>query len=223
MNPRSTWEKVDEYITERLIPQDDVLESVLAANQQARLPAYDVTPAQGKLLHLLVRMQGAKRIMEIGTLGAYSTIWLARALPSDGHIVTLELDPFHAQVARSNIALAGMNDKIELRVGDALEQLARMAEEGVEPFDFIFIDADKPNNPKYLKWALHFSHPGTVILGDNVIREGEVVNESSQDPRVNGVRRFYDLLAEEPRIEATAIQTVGSKGYDGFVLGIVNS
>jgi predicted O-methyltransferase YrrM len=221
MNATNTWEKVDRYITERLIPHDTVLEKALVANQHAGLPAYDVSPTQGKFLNLLAQMKGAKRILEIGTLGGYSTIWLARALPSDGKLVTLELDPVHAQVATANIAHAQLSELVELRVGDALEQLAQLDDEGVEPFDLIFIDADKPNNPNYLKWALHFSQPGTVIIGDNVIRDGEVINEGSQDPRVQGVRQFYDLLAEEPRISATAIQTVGSKGYDGFVLGIV--
>lgn len=223
MNQTTTWDKVDQYITERLIPQDAVLEEVLVTNQQAGLPPFDVSPSQGKFLNLLVQMKGARRILEIGTLGGYSTIWMARALPSDGQIVTLELDPIHAQVAKANLSLAEVDHLVELRVGDALEQLSQMKQEGVEPFDFIFIDADKPNNPNYLKWALQFSQPGTVILGDNVIREGEVINENSEDPRVVGVREFYDLLAEESRISATAIQTVGSKGYDGFVLGIVNS
>ncbi|MEK4876852.1 MULTISPECIES: O-methyltransferase [Paenibacillus] len=223
MNQTTTWDKVDQYITERLIPQDSVLEEVLVTNQQAGLPPFDVSPSQGKFLNLLVQMKGARRILEIGTLGGYSTIWMARALPSDGQIVTLELDPIHAQVAKANLSLAEVDHLVELRVGDALEQLSQMKQEGGEPFDFIFIDADKPNNPNYLKWALQFSQPGTVILGDNVIREGEVINENSEDARVVGVREFYDLLAEEPRISATAIQTVGSKGYDGFVLGIVNS
>ncbi|OMD56663.1 O-methyltransferase [Paenibacillus odorifer] len=223
MNQTTTWDKADQYITERLIPQDAVLEEVLVTNQQAGLPPFDVSPSQGKFLNLLVQMKGARRILEIGTLGGYSTIWMARALPSDGQIVTLELDPIHAQVAKANLSLAEVDHLVELRVGDALEQLSQMKQEGVEPFDFIFIDADKPNNSNYLKWALQFSQPGTVILGDNVIREGEVINENSEDARVVGVREFYDLLAEEPRISATAIQTVGSKGYDGFVLGIVNS
>lgn len=199
------------------------MEEVLVTNQQAGLPPFDVSPSQGKFLNLLVQMKGARRILEIGTLGGYSTIWMARALPSDGQIVTLELDPIHAQVAKANLSLAEVDHLVELRVGDALEQLSQMKQEGVEPFDFIFIDADKPNNPNYLKWALQFSQPGSVILGDNVIREGEVINENSEDARVVGVREFYDLLAEESRISATAIQTVGSKGYDGFVLGIVNS
>ncbi|MDQ0091518.1 putative O-methyltransferase YrrM [Paenibacillus anaericanus] len=223
MNLTNTWNMVDQYIIERLIPHDSVLEQVLAANQQAGLPPYDVSPNQGKLLNLFAQMQGSQRILEIGTLGGYSTIWLARALPLGGQLVTLELDPVHAQVAKANISLAQLDDIVDLRVGDALDQLAQMDFEGVAPFDFIFIDADKPNNPNYLKWALHFSHPGTVIIGDNVIRDGEVINENNQDPRVEGVRKFYDLLADESRITATAIQTVGSKGYDGFVLGIVTS
>lgn len=221
MSQTKVWDKVDQYITERLIQNDTILEKVLSANQKAGLPAYDVSPLQGKFLNLLIQMQRSNRILEIGTLGGYSTIWMARALPAEGKIVTLELDPHHAQVAASNLCLAEVQDKVELRVGDALEQLAQMSNEGIEPFDFIFIDADKPNNPHYLKWALHFSKPGTVIIGDNVIREGEVINENSQDPRVQGVRAFYDLLADEDRIAATAIQTVGSKGYDGFVFGFV--
>lgn len=217
------WDKVDQYIEERLIQHDPILEKVLNENKEAGLPAYDVSPTQGKLLNLLVRMREAKRILEIGTLGGYSTIWMARALPPNGKLITLELDPHHARVAEANLSLASVKDKVEIRVGDALEQLARMSDEGIKSFDFIFIDADKPNNPNYLKWALHFSHPGTVIIGDNVIREGEVINENNQDPRVRGVREFYDLLAKEDNITATAIQTVGSKGYDGFAIGIVKS
>ncbi|GMX64028.1 O-methyltransferase [Paenibacillus elgii] len=183
----------------------------------------NVSAAQGKLLQLFVRMQNAKRILEIGTLGGgYSTIWMARALPADGRLVTLELDPRHAEVAQANVSLAQVEGVVEIRVGDALEQLAKLEEEGAAPFDLVFIDADKPNNPAYLKWALRLSRPGTIIIGDNVIRGGEIMNEASTDPRVNGVREFYDLLAEEARISATAIQTVGSKGYDGFVLGVVN-
>lgn len=154
-------------------------------------------------------------------LGGYSTIWLARALPPDGKLITLELDSHHARVAEANFSFASLQDKVEVRVGDALEQLARMRDEGVESFDFIFIDADKPSNPNYLTRALHFSHPGTVIISDNVIREGEIINENNPDPRVQGVREFYDLLAKEETITATAIQTVGSKGYDGFAIGIV--
>ncbi|MCS7464959.1 O-methyltransferase [Paenibacillus doosanensis] len=222
MNSEKIWEQVDHYITDRLIPHDPVLEQALISNQQADLPAYDVTPNQGKLLQLFVRMQGAKRILEIGTLGGYSTIWMAGALPADGRVVSLELNPHHAEVARANLAFAGLEDRVELRVGDALESLDRLYAEGEAPFDLIFIDADKPSNPSYLQWALRFSRPGTVIVGDNVIRDGEVIDKHSTDPRIQGVRTFFDMLADEPRISATAIQTVGSKGYDGFMIGIVN-
>jgi len=221
MTQMETWKKVDDYIVERLIPQDAVLEEVLTSNRRAGLPEIDVSPAQGKLLHIWARMQGAKRILEIGTLGGYSTIWMARALPADGRLVTLELDPHHAQVAQSNLALAGLDDTVEIRVGEALQQLAMMKEEQQEAFDLIFIDADKPNNPAYLRWALQFSHPGTVIIGDNVIRDGKIVSEPNADGSVQGVRQFYDLIADEPRLTATAIQTVGVKGYDGFIIAIV--
>jgi len=221
MNPLSLWNEVDQYVTEKLIPYDAILEEALANNRKEGLPSYDVTPSQGKLLNLFVQMQGARRILEIGTLGGYSTIWMARALPPEGRLVTIEVDLLHAEVARVNLALAQQDHKVELRVGDAREQLALLEEERTEPFDLIFIDADKPNNPHYLQWALRFSRPGTVIIGDNVIRDGEVVNEHSVDPRVLGVRTFFDMLAEEPRVTAAAIQTVGSKGYDGFVIGIV--
>lgn len=221
MSQSTIWGNVDQYITDRLHQQDEILDQVLLNNHREGLPAIDVSPTQGKFLNILAQIQGTRRILEIGTLGGYSTIWMARALPPEGKLVTLELEPHHARVAKENFALANVQDRIELRVGEALEQLERMKAEGVESFDFIFIDADKPNNPNYLKWALQFSHRGTVIIGDNVVREGEVVNVSNQDPRVKGVREFYDLLAEEPRVSATAIQTVGSKGYDGFVIGIV--
>lgn len=215
------WEQVDQYITEKLIPHDPLMDQVLIANAHAGLPAYDVSPTQGKLLNLLIQLKGAKRILEIGTLGAYSTIWMSKALPQDGHITTLEIDPLHAQVARSNIDLVNPRCTVQILLGNALDLLAQMKQDEVDPFDFIFIDADKPNNPNYLKWALQFSHPGTVIIGDNVIREGEIIDSGSQDPRVQGVREFYDLLEAESRINATAIQTVGSKGYDGFVIGVV--
>lgn len=217
------WEKVDQYIAKHLIQEDPILEKVLLNNQEEGLPAYDVSPAQGKLLYLLARIHGSKRILEIGTLGGYSAIWFAKALPDDGKLITLELDPHHARVAEENLSLAQVKDKVEVRVGDALEQLSRMKDEGIESFDLIFIDADKPNNPSYFKWALQFSHPGTVIIGDNVIRNGEVINENSQDPSVHGVRELYELMANEQRMTATAIQTVGSKGYDGFSIGIVQS
>ena len=222
MTSLEIWSKVDTYITERLHPQDDVLEQVLAANRKAGLPEIDVSPNQGKLLHIWARMQRAERILEIGTLGGYSTIWLARALPKGGRLVTLELNPGFAEVACSNLALAGLDHKVEVRVGAALDQFTLLEQEQAEPFDLIFIDADKPNNPAYLQWALRFSRPGTVIIGDNVVRGGEIIERYSTDPRVQGVRQFYDLLGQHPDITATAIQTVGSKGYDGFAIGIVN-
>ncbi|CAG7651285.1 Catechol O-methyltransferase [Paenibacillus solanacearum] len=222
MTSLETWSKVDTYITKRLHPQDDVLEQVLAANRKAGLPEIDVSPNQGKLLHIWARMQRAERILEIGTLGGYSTIWLARALPEGGRLVTLELNPGFAEVACSNLALAGLDHLVEVRVGAALDQFTLLEQEQAEPFDLIFIDADKPNNPAYLQWALRFSRPGTVIIGDNVVRGGEIIEQYSTDPRVQGVRQFYDLLGQHPDITATAIQTVGSKGYDGFAIGIVN-
>jgi len=215
------WTQVDDYIEDRLIEADGVLSEVLAANRREGLPEIDVTAAQGKLLQLLVRMKGAKRILEIGTLGAYSTIWMARGLPQDGTAVSLELDPRHADVARRNIALAGLEAKVEVRTGDARASLEGMEKAGIEPFDFIFIDADKPNNPDYLKSALRLSRRGTVIIGDNVVRSGDVVNRHSTDPRVHGVRTFFDLMAGDARLSATAIQTVGRKGYDGFAMAIV--
>lgn len=216
------WAQVDRYVESKLIPHDPVLAQTLEANRMAKLPAIDVSPTQGKLLHLFARMIGAKRILEIGTLGGYSTIWLARALPADGKLVTLEAVPRHAEVAQANLKLAGQEGKVEVRIGEALDQLEQLEREGVPPFDLIFIDADKPNNPHYLRWALRFSHPGTVIIGDNVVRDGEIVREDSTDPRVNGVRSFFDRIAEEGAVEATAIQTVSVKGYDGFLIGIVN-
>ncbi|AWP30824.1 methyltransferase [Paenibacillus sp. Cedars] len=220
-NDVTTWGKVDDYVTERLIPYDEVLEQVLLANREAGLPEIDVSPAQGKLLNVIARIKGAKRILEIGTLGGYSTIWMARAIGPEGKLISLELDPFHAQVAKSNVALAGLEDRVEIRVGDALVQLEQLAKEKAEPFDLVFIDADKPSNPNYMKWALQFSRPGTVVISDNVIRDGEVIDHHSTDPRVQGIRKFMDMLSGEPAISGTAIQTVGSKGYDGFYIGIV--
>ncbi|WP_243354604.1 O-methyltransferase [Bacillus litorisediminis] len=221
MNMYSKWEDVDNYFVEKLIPHDDVLDSVLRANAEAGLPAIDVSPTQGKLLHLLAKIQGAKKILEIGTLGGYSTIWLARALPKDGSLISLEYNPKHAKVAQTNLERAGLSDKVQILTGPALDSLPKLQSMGYDAFDFIFIDADKPNNPNYLKWALQLSRVGTVIVGDNVVRDGEVVNQNSQNPSVIGTRQFFDLLANEPRIEATAIQTVGNKGYDGFAIGVV--
>jgi len=215
------WTAVDRYFAETLVPSDPVLDAALQANTKAGLPAIDVAPNQGKFLQLLVQLRGARRILEIGTLGGYSSIWMARALPADGHLTTLEFSPKHAEVARANITRAGLEKIVEIRVGPALETLAKMEKEGTEPFDLIFIDADKPNNPNYLPWALKFSRPGTLLIGDNIVREGEVADPTSTDPNVQGQRRFLELMAAEPRLSATALQTVGSKGYDGFAMALV--
>ncbi|RWC38357.1 MAG: O-methyltransferase [Mesorhizobium sp.] len=220
MSKRS-WAAVDDYIVGSLFGPDPVLDAVLAANHEHGLPAIDVSPAQGKLLSLLVRMRGAKKVLEIGTLGGYSTIWMARALPVDGKIVTLELDPHHAAVARSNFERAGVSERVELRVGPALQSLAALGAENAGPFDFIFIDADKPNNPIYLSWAMRLSRPGTVIVCDNVIRDGDVVNEDGRDANVEGARAAFSFIGSEKRLDGTAIQTVGAKGYDGFAIAIV--
>lgn len=215
------WTAVDNYITDLLVPSDPALDAALEASDAAGLPPHNVAPNQGKFLHLLAQIQGAKRILEIGTLGGYSTIWLARALPADGRLITLEADPVHADVARSNIACAGLADRVELRVGQAIDTLPQIADEGDGPFDMIFIDADKPSNPEYFRWALQLSRPGTIIVVDNVIRNGEVIDSSSDDPSVRGVRSLNQMLAADSRVSVTAIQTVGSKGYDGFALARV--
>ena len=219
--PQNHWTAVDAYITDRLVPSDPVLNAALAANQAAGLPSIDVAPNQGKLLHLLARLQGARKILEIGTLGGYSTIWLARALPAGGRLVTLEADPKHAEVAQSNIARADLSGTVEIRLGKAAESLARLHEEDAGPFDLIFIDADKPNIPAYLEWALKLTRRGSLIICDNVVRDGAVVDADSSDPAVRGVREFFDMLAVEPRLSATAVQTLGSKGYDGFAMALV--
>ncbi len=215
------WTSVDRYITDTLIPADPVLEAALIASTDAGLPPIAVAPNQGKWLMILAQIVGAQSILEMGTLGGYSTIWLARALPPDGSLVTLEADPKHAEVARANIALAGFADKVEVRLGKALETLPEIAAEGLSPFDFIFIDADKGNYPGYLEWALKLSRPGTLIIADNVVRDGAVIDAANPDPAVQGVRRMNEIIASEPRLSATAIQTVGSKGYDGFAIAIV--
>lgn len=219
---KKTWAAVDDYIVDALFEADPVLNAVLAANHDQGLPAIDVSPAQGKLLSLLARMQGAKKILEIGTLGGYSTIWMARALPVGGKIVTLELDPHHAKVARSNFERAGVSERVELRVGPALQSLAALNAENAGPFDVIFIDADKPNNPHYLSWAMRLSRPGTVIICDNVIRDGAVLDEDGQDANVEGARAAFSFIGGDKRLQATAIQTVGAKGYDGFAIAIVD-
>jgi len=217
------WSAVDEYLCDKLVPADEVLESALRASAEAGLPPISVSPTQGKLLHLIARGQGARRILEIGTLGGYSAIWLARALPPDGHLITLEADTRHAEVARENLALAGLADLTEVRVGRAQETLPHLISAGAGPFDLIFIDADKPGYPDYLRWSLDLARPGTIIIADNVVRDGAVTDAASNDPNVHGVRRFIDALAAEPGVSATAIQTVGTKGYDGFVIAVVEA
>jgi len=213
------WTEVDRYISDLLVPSDPVLDAALEASAAAGLPTIQVSPTQGKLLHILARSLGARKILEIGTLGGYSTIWMARALPAGGRLITLEYSPKHAEVARANIARAGLASVVEVRVGRALDTLPQIAAEG--PFDLIFIDADKVGYPDYLPWAMKLSRPGSVIIGDNVVRKGAVIDAGSSDADVQGVRRFYELLAAEPRLSATAIQTVGSKGYDGFAMALV--
>lgn len=214
------WSAVDSYLIDALIPQVPLLSQVLANNQRAGLPAFDVAANQGQFLALLVRMVRAQRVLEIGTLGGYSTIWMARELPEDGELLTLEADPRHAAVARENLRLAGVDKQVTLREGPALQTLESLGDR--PPFDLIFIDADKPSNPDYLRWALRYSRPGTLIIGDNVVRDGEVVNPRSEDDRVQGVRRFIEMMARDPRLTVTALQTVGSKGWDGFTLAWVN-
>ena len=220
MNP-DTWTAVDQYLADLLLAPDAALDAALAASTAAGLPPIHVSPPQGKLLHLLARGLQARRILEIGTLGGYSTIWLARALPAGGRVVTLEADPQHAAVARANFARAGLTDAIELRLGRAQDTLPQLAAEGAGPFDLIFIDADKPGYADYLAWALKLSRVGSLIIADNVVRKGAVIDGASADAAVQGVRRFNEALAAEPRVTATVVQTVGGKGYDGFALALV--
>lgn len=215
------WNEVDRYITEKLVPSDAVLAAAIEANAGAGLPSIDVAPNQGKLLHLLALTKGARRILEIGTLGGYSTIWLARALPAGGRLITLEVEPKHAEVARRNLERAGLSTIVEVQLGAAADSLAQLYADGVEPFDLIFIDADKQNIPMYLDWALKLARRGTLIVTDNVVREGAIVDAASTDSAVQGVRTMFDKMAAEPRLSATVIQTVGSKGYDGFAMAVV--
>ncbi|MGA8582610.1 MAG: O-methyltransferase [Roseiarcus sp.] len=212
---------VDAYFTKTIVAPDPALEEALAANAAAGLPSIDVSAPQGKLIHLLARMTGARKALEIGTLGGYSTIWLASALPDGGRLITLERSAKHAEVARRNVARASLAGKVEIRTGAALETLPKIEAEGLGPFDFVFIDADKENNAAYLEWALRLSRPGTTIVVDNVVRDGEVADATSRDPDVVGVRRMFEMMAREPRLSATAIQTVGAKGWDGFALAVV--
>jgi predicted O-methyltransferase YrrM len=218
---RPEWVAVDGYFGHLLAPGDAQLDAALAANRDAGLPAIDVSPLQGKFLQLLVRMLQPRRVLEMGTLGGYSTIWMARALPEGGRIFSLEFNPRHADVARGNLENAGLLDRVDIRVGRAVDSLPVLESSGAGPFDLIFIDADKPSNPQYLEWALKLSRPGTVIVVDNVVRDGNVVDAASTDPDIQGTRRMTEMMAAEPRLTATALQNVGVKGYDGFVLAIV--
>ncbi len=223
------WSAIDGYIVEHLLPPDPALDSALAAGEAADLPPIAITPNQGKLLEMLARIHGARSILELGTLGGYSTIWLARALPQDGRLITLEREPRYAEVARRNIANAGFAETVQIRAGPALQTLPELRDEGAGPFDLIFIDADKQNYPGYLEWSLKLSRVGTLIVGDNVVRAGKILDSKADDPGSDdggvaaGVRRFYEMLAVERRVSATAIQTVGAKGHDGFALALVTA
>jgi predicted O-methyltransferase YrrM len=215
------WAEVEGYITDTLVRPNSALDAALRSSAEAGLPKISVSPPEGMFLMLMARMRGARRILEIGTLGGYSTIWLARALPPRGTLTTLEIDAKHVKVAAANIRRAGLSRVVEIRQGPALETLPKLEAEGKGPFDLSFIDADKPSNPEYFAWALRLSRPGSVIIVDNVVRDGAVVDPGSRDPNVKGVRRLNEMIAAEPRVMATEIQTVGSKGYDGFALALV--
>jgi len=216
-----TWNAVDEYVSALVVKPDAALDAALTSTAGAGMPPIAVSAPQGKLLHLIARMIGAERILEVGTLGGYSTIWMARALPEGGRLISLEIDPRHAEVARANLARAGVDGVAEVRIGAALDTLPKLAEESIGPFDLVFIDADKANIPDYFQWGLKLSRPGAVIIVDNVIRNGAVLDDSGRDANVAGVRRLNELLNRLPEVEATTVQTVGSKGYDGFTLAIV--
>jgi predicted O-methyltransferase YrrM len=215
------WNAVERYLVDTIVQPDSALHAALESSAAAGLPAINVSPNAGKLLMLLAMAQKARQILEIGTLGAYSTIWLARALPPDGRLISLESNAEFAEVARTNIKRAGLSQVVEIRVGTALDTLPRLASEGLGPFDLIFIDADKPNTPEYFRWALKLSRRGSLIIVDNVVRDGEIANAASADPSVQAMRELNEMLAAEPRVSATAIQTVGSKGYDGFTVALV--
>jgi predicted O-methyltransferase YrrM len=214
------WTAVDRYINEQLVPSDAALDAALADSDANGLPAISVAPNQGKLLQLLARSIGARRILEVGTLGGYSTIWLARALPPGGTLVTLEYEPKHAEVARANIGRAGLGGVVDIRLGKAIDTLPKIAAEGGAPFDLVFIDADKPGNADYFAWALKLSRVGSMIIVDNVVRQGGVL-DAAGDANVQGARRLFEAMAKEPRVSATALQTVGSKGHDGLAIAVV--
>ncbi|HEY7747424.1 MAG TPA: O-methyltransferase [Aestuariivirgaceae bacterium] len=216
--PEETWTEIDQYLTRTLVRPEDALEHALQASEAAGLPAIHVSPGQGKLLMLLARIQDAQRVLEIGTLAGYSTIWLARGLGKHGRIITLEADPKHAKIARDNFAKAGLTDIIDLRLGKALHTLPQLVAAGEKPFDLIFIDADKQHIPEYFSWALKLSRPGTIIVVDNVVRSGAVIETDKMEPNIAGVRRFLEMAGNDQRVSGTALQTVGSKGHDGFAL-----
>jgi len=218
---KKVWEAVDRYFDKMLIPHDSTLDDALAAAAAAKLPAIQVSSVQGKFLHLLARILGARNILEIGTLGGYSTIWMARALPEGGRIITLEADPKHAEVASKNFARAGVEGKVELRLGKALDTLPKIASDGRGPFDLFFIDANKSNMPEYFEWSLKLARTGSVIIADNVVREGAVLNAKSKDADIQGIRRFLEMVGKEKRVSGTALQTVSTKNYDGFALVLV--
>jgi predicted O-methyltransferase YrrM len=217
----SLWARVDEYLDSTLIGSDAALEAALGDTVAAGMPAISVTPTLGKLLHILARMVHAKRILEVGTLGGYSTIWLARALPEDGRLVTLEIDPANARVAAASIARAGVADRVDIRIGRAVDSLAHLSAAGEPSFDLVFIDADKRSNPEYLDWALRLTHVGSLIVIDNVVRSGRVIDATTNDPEIVGIRRMNERMAAEPRVLASAIQTVGAKGHDGIAVALV--
>lgn len=220
---QKVWEAVDQYLDKMLIPPDSTLKDALATASKAKLPAIQVSSVQGKLLHLLVRIMGARNILEIGTLGGYSTIWMARALPEGGRIITLEADPKHAEVARKNFARSGVENKVELRLGKALDTLPQVAADGRGPFDMFFIDANKSNMPEYFEWSLKLARVGSVIIADNVVREGAVLDAKSKDADIQGIRRFLAMVGKEKRVSGTALQTVSTKNHDGFALVLVTS
>jgi predicted O-methyltransferase YrrM len=218
---QETFSAVDAFVGATLTPEDEALQAALDAAEAARLPQIQVSPPQGRLLQILVRLRGARTVLEFGTLGGYSAILLARALPEGGRVITLESNSEYAEVARGSIERAGLSDVVDLRVGPALETLPALEDEGAGPFDFTFIDADKVNTPNYFAWTLDHSHPGSLIVADNVVRNGALAETASDDPATQAQRRLHEMLAAEPRVTATTIQTVGSKGYDGFTIALV--
>jgi predicted O-methyltransferase YrrM len=220
---QDVWEAVEHYFDKVLVAQDSALEDALATAAAEKLPAIQVSSVQGKLLHLLARILGARKILEIGTLGGYSTIWMARALPEGGQLITLEADPKHAEVARKNFARAGVDNKIELRLGKALDTLPKIAAEGLGPFDLFFIDANKSNMPEYFEWSLKLARKGSIIIADNVVRAGAVLDANSKDADIQGIRRFLEMVGKEKRVSGTALQTVSTKNYDGFAMVLVTS